>query len=92
MVEDIGVRVLTFTRCEPESVDTEEWPELVDKVLLFDICAGSRRYPELLRVIRDLVVGETHGAEDEEHHASKSEETWVSASDESQVVGEFLKH
>ena len=89
LIEDVGLRVHVRlgARRQPEGVDAEERPELVDKVLLLLVCAGSRRHPQLLWIIRNLEIHEAHRAEGEEDDANEHKKERMTASRQAEVEG-----
>ena len=87
LLEDISVCVLLLVWGQPDSVDTEERSELVDEVLLFNICAGGWRHPELLRVVGYLEIDEAHRAKAEQHKAREDEQAGIAARRHSQTEG-----
>jgi hypothetical protein len=58
-LEYIQIFILSSSRCQPQGVDTKEWAKLLFEIILLDICAGCRRYPELLRIICELEIHES---------------------------------
>ena len=62
-MEYIEILVLTNSWGEPNGIDTEKWAKFLLEVVLLDVCAGCRRHPEFLRVIRELEIHEAKRAE-----------------------------